>query len=58
MVQELISASMELIREGVRSEFEAYDSHYSGNGDGSMDYTTDASEANTNESNLQETEDQ
>ncbi|KAJ5500365.1 Zinc finger CCHC-type [Penicillium expansum] len=58
MVQEQISTSIELVREGVRSEFEAYDSHYSGNGDDTMDYTADTSDVNTNESNLQETEDQ
>lgn len=53
MVQEQIRSSMELVREGVRSKFEACDSHYNDSTrDEPMDYTDGTSGVNA-ESNLQ-----
>ncbi|KAJ5208324.1 hypothetical protein N7449_002703 [Penicillium cf. viridicatum] len=51
MVQEQIRASMDLVREGVRKEFEAYDSRY--NGEDTMAYTASTGDVDTNESNQQ-----
>lgn len=59
MVQEQTRMNTELVREGVRREFEAYDSRYNDNtGNEPMDYTDDTSNRDADDPHLHEGETQ